>query len=125
MRAVYALYHHVFWIPMLILSLQGCYYETADELFGLGCPDRIETYDASIAGLIDYRCTGCHSGNNPEGGLMLTTYEEVKSAALNGDLLERIELPESNSASMPPNGSLDSCDIDLIKTWIALGGPEF
>lgn len=110
---------------MLILSLQGCYYETADELFGLGCPDRIVTYDASIAGLIDYRCTGCHSGNNPEGGLMLTTYEEVKSAALNGDLLERIELPESNSASMPPNGSLDSCDIDLIKTWIALGGPEF
>jgi hypothetical protein len=54
---------------------------------------------------------------------MLTTYEEVKSAALNGDLLERIELPDS--ASMPPNGSLDSCDIDLIKTWIALGGPEF
>ena len=110
---------------MFILSLQGCYYETEEELFGLGCPDRIVTYDASIADLIDYRCTVCHNGNNPEGGLMLTTYEEVKSAALSGDLLERIELPASNSASMPPIGSLDSCDIDLIKTWIALGGPEF
>gem|GEM_PF-357970 len=117
--------HNFCGIILFVLALQGCQYESEDALFGPGCPDRIASYDAFVETIITSRCSGCHSGSNPEGGLMLTAYQEVKTAALNGQLLERIELPPSNSASMPPNGSLDTCDVQLIRSWIDSGAPEF
>jgi hypothetical protein len=54
----------------------------------------------------------------------LTTYTEVRDAALNGALLNRILLPGSNPASMPPNGELGICKIERIQAWIDAGAPE-
>ena len=109
----------------LILGFAACRYDVEETLYGSNCPDVIETYEGSVRPLLEAHCTGCHSGAFPESGLDLTTYASVRQATLEGSLLEVLTLPESNSLSMPPNGALDSCQIDLMQNWAALGAPEF
>jgi cytochrome c5 len=113
-------------MSILVLSLlsAGCYYDVEETLYDGGCPERVATYDATIAEIIDNNCVVCHSGPNADAGLSLTTYSEVRDAALNGALLNRILLPGSNPASMPPNGELGVCKIERIQAWIDAGAPE-
>lgn len=115
------------WIPFILsmaLVMGGCYYDVEEVLYAGGCPERLATYEASVAQIIESNCSVCHSGANPDGGLMLTNYTEVRQAALNGALLERISLPGSNPSSMPPNGPLNACKIQYIQNWIDAGAPE-
>ena len=112
-------------ITFSCFMLFGCYYDVEETLYGSGCPDAIETYDASIEGIMTNHCTVCHSGPNAQNGKDLSTYEGVRQAAIEGSLLEVLKLPQSNARAMPPNGSLDSCTIQLIENWISLGAPEF
>lgn len=111
---------------MLVFSLMlaGCYYDVEETLYTGGCPDVVATYDASIAEIVDNNCVVCHSGPNADAGLSLATFTEVREAALNGALIDRIQLPGSNPASMPPNGELSTCHIELIQAWLAAGAPE-
>lgn len=108
-----------------VVGLFGCYYDVEATLYGGKCPEAIESYDASIRTIVQSNCTVCHSGSAPDAGLDLTTYANVRQASLEGPLLEVLQLPASDSRSMPPNGSLDSCKIALIKNWVAAGAPEF
>lgn len=104
--------------------MSGCYYDVEETLYNGGCPERVATYDATVAEIIDNNCTACHSGPNADAGLSLTTYAEVRDAALNGNLMNRIQLPGTNPASMPPSGELGHCKIERIQAWIDAGTPE-
>lgn len=110
---------------LVLLTLVACRYDVEETLYGSNCPDAIEAYEGSVQPLLEAHCTGCHSGAFPESGLDLTTYASARQATLEGSLLDVLVLPESNSLSMPPNGSLDSCQIVLLQNWAALGAPEF
>lgn len=118
MKRILLLFGFPFW-------LMACYYDVEDTLYGSGCPDQVISYDATVKTLMDNHCTSCHSGASPQSGLDLTTYNTVRQATLEGSLIEVLSLPAGNSRSMPPNGSLDSCSIQLIQNWAALGAPEF
>lgn len=110
---------------ILTCAATGCYYDVEETLYGSGCPDAVLTYDASIKTLMSNNCTGCHSGTNPSGGKDFTTFDAVRQATLEGSLIDVLLLPSGNSLSMPPNGALDSCSINLIQKWAAAGAPEF
>lgn len=112
-------------LSFLCIMLIGCYYDVEETLYGSGCPDVIVSYDASIEAILINHCTVCHSGPNAQNGKDFTTYESVRQATLEGSLLEVLKLPQSDSRAMPPNGSLDSCTIQLIENWANLGAPEF
>ena len=84
----------------------------------------INYYD-DIQPIFDTNCIGCHVGNFPDGGLNLTTYENLMDGGnsgaviipgnhLNSILWQRIETGE-----MPMDGApLNQEDIDLISVWI-------
>ena len=85
-------------------------------------------YNLSIQSIFNQNCTGCHDGSNPAGGLNLLSYEDLMSnnVIVPGDheaseLYDRITRPESSNGDMPPAGSLDQDEIDLIADWIDEG----
>ena len=81
-------------------------------------------YSGTIAPMLKFYCTGCHSGSNPQGNLDLTTYANVKEVVDDNSLLGTIEWMNGFN-KMPKNGSkLTNCNILKIKKWIAVGAPN-
>lgn len=88
-----------------------------------GCISENVTYQNTIGLLIQNRCQGCHSGNNPDGGILLTNYQNIKNQAQSGLLLDAIT-HNGNAANMPYNSAqLPQCEIDQITSWINAGAP--
>ena len=102
----------------VIFILNGC---TTDSLSDLTAVEEVEmiTYSENIKSIIDNNCISCH-GSTPSNGapMSLTTYENVKEAVLNRDLLERISRAEGTSGAMPLGGPrLPQTDINSIIQW--------
>jgi hypothetical protein len=80
------------------------------------------TYTLFISPLIQAKCKGCHSGSNPQGGIKLSTYAEIKTQALSGRLYDSVTRP---SNWMPKGGAmLDDCSMVKLKNWIDAGAQE-
>ena len=106
------------------LALYSCQYNVESVLYGSSdCPPIEATYQMHIAEIIENHCEGCHSGNNPSGGLLLTNYDHVVAASSYSGLADRIQLPLSDPNSMPPNGGLSACDTEALLNWVANGTP--
>ena len=106
------------------VGLNSCQYNVESVLYGSSdCPPIEATYQMHIAEIIENHCEGCHSGNNPSGGLLLTDYDHVVSASLYSGLADRIQLPLSDPDVMPPNGGLSACDTEALLDWVANGTP--
>lgn len=73
------------------------------------------TYTANIETIIKANCIGCHSA----GGrlLALGTYEQVKEATQNGNLICRIDQTQACGSVMPRSGPMPRQTIDLIILW--------
>jgi hypothetical protein len=73
------------------------------------------TYTANIQSIINSNCVGCHSA----GGRFptLETYEQVKDATQNGDLICRIDQTQSCGNVMPRSGPMPRQTIDMIILW--------
>jgi len=90
------------------------------------CDTSKYNYSADIAPIIEYYCSGCHSGTNPQGGISLTTKEQVKvygaiPAGMPGSLLGAIT-HDPNNFPMPKNDvPLSDCKITQITNWIQHG----
>ena len=106
------------------ITLYSCQYNVESVLYGSSdCPPIEATYQMHIAAIIENHCEGCHSGNTPSGGLLLTNYEDVTAAVSYSGLAERIQLPISDPNAMPPNGGLSACDIEALLNWVDNGTP--
>lgn len=100
--------------------MEGALHTTCNEN---DCDSVNVTFTAGVKPIIENNCIGCHSGASPEAGLLLTNYNEVKTAAINNALLDHIQ--ETNWYSlMPPSGKLSVCDIAKINKWISDGLPN-
>ena len=89
-------------------------------------------YDNEIQPIFDNSCMPCHQGNNPSGGLDLSSYENVMAGGnsgavvISGDYENSILWQEVESGSMPNNTAngplgipdLTSEEIALIENWI-------
>lgn len=88
------------------------------------CDSTSYAYSAAIRPLVSNKCTGCHSGPAPQGGIDLSAYTSLKTQVDNGKLWGAINhLP--GYVAMPQNGSmLSDCELTQVKRWIDAGAPN-
>ena len=81
----------------------------------------VVTYNADVKNIIDTNCIGCHGASNPQAGLSLVTYQQVRTAAENGNLIFRMN---NQTNPMPPSGTLSANVRAIIDAWADDGFPE-
>jgi mono/diheme cytochrome c family protein len=99
----------------LILSLYGCEsvtYESLEE------PTNVVgevTYTTNVKSIVDANCIACHAS----GAAIrpLETYDQVKDAILNTDLLDRIQRQNGTPGQMPQAGRMPQNKIDIMLQW--------
>ncbi len=116
----------------------GCYYDKADVVnpnsILLGCDTANVSYAGSIASYISNTgCNTCHGSavaKSSGGGIILDTYEGVKTEALNGELLPSVRQDATCSVCTTPNyepmpkgggHKPSSCTLNQIAAWINQG----
>ncbi|EDP71027.1 hypothetical protein FBALC1_01047 [Flavobacteriales bacterium ALC-1] len=105
-------------IYILIISVfYSCSYNSEDDLTE-GIVIDMVNYEDNIKTIIDNNCIGCHN-NPPVNGapMSLTTYDGVKEAIENRNLIGRIST--NDLASVMPFGGprLPQNLIDLVVQW--------
>ncbi len=90
----------------------------------VGCDSLNVSYANTIAPLLSNSCVGCHSGNNPSGGVSLSNYQSVANSANSGKLYGTVA-HLSGYSPMPPSGNgLTICAKAQIKNWVEQGAPN-
>ena len=107
-----------------IVLVIGCSKSSEDKLdppSQSSCDTANMTYSTDIKPILQANCYSCHVNGNNEGGITLGSYESVKDAADDGDLIGTI----THAAGYPPmpdgGGKLSDCDINKIQAWINSG----
>ncbi|MFD2567260.1 c-type cytochrome domain-containing protein [Pseudotenacibaculum haliotis] len=72
------------------------------------------TYVGDVKAIIDNNCTTCHGTVNPNAGLSLVTYQQVRNSAENGNLIPRMN---NATSPMPPSGILPAATRAIIDKW--------
>ena len=87
-------------------------------------------YESQIQTIFNSNCTSCHTGTY-NGGLDLTSYENVMAGGTSGDVIVPGDHANSllwqkvDNGTMPPSGNLSADEIELIGDWIDEGAlPE-
>lgn len=118
-------------VAILSLSLmESCYYDKADLLYPDGktpCDTSVVAkFSSDVLPIMNASCNsgGCHNTASAGGGVILDTYNGVKTQAANGRLMGSMNQTGSYSA-MPKGGSkLNSCTLTKIQQWINSGTPN-
>lgn len=88
------------------------------------CDTSVFSFTAAIQPIMQTNCVGCHSGSLLSGGVDLSTYNGVKTVAVDGRLYGAIT-HASGYVPMPQNAAmLSDCNISQIARWIAAGAPN-
>ncbi len=106
-------------IGSVALALLSCTANTLDDVMEPIPvePDLVTFQDVQF--VFENVCQTCHS-NPPQNGapMPLVTYQHVRNAVLNRDLIDRISREEGESGAMPLGGPrLPQNTIDLIIQW--------
>lgn len=108
---------------LLTVLLFNCSYNNEDDLTeDPVIEEEFVTYEGEVKSIIDTNCIACHS-NPPINGapMSLITFEDVKDAIENRNLIGRISTNDIGVV-MPPGGPrLPQNLIDLIAQWQADG----
>jgi hypothetical protein len=92
-----------------------------DSACSNACDSNNYAFYSGVKPLIGQYCTGCHSGSSPQGNLLLNTYEEVKAAVQNRNLIKCVKY-ENGYSGMPKGGlHLSNCQIRQIEKWVDAG----
>jgi hypothetical protein len=82
------------------------------------------TYAKTIQPLLASSCNGCHSSYSAGGGILLTTYAQVKVVGQQGKLYGSVA-KQVGYSPMPKGGAqLPDCAVSKIDAWIQAGYPE-
>jgi hypothetical protein len=77
------------------------------------------TFSKTIWPIIQSTCTGCHSGTNPSGNVLLTSYNNVATIASSGVLMN--SLKGAGVTKMPVGTTFSACRIRQFQIWINNG----
>lgn len=105
-----------------LLFLAGCYYDNEQDLYPnlpTVCDTVAVSFNTEVWPIINSKCTSCHSGSFPSGGLALTNHAQVAAGLAN--VIDRIERNPDDPLLMPQGAKLDNCSIRKIKAWAAQG----
>ena len=75
-------------------------------------------YNDDVKNIISANCVSCHGGSSPQASLDLSSYVNVRFAAENGNLLNRIN---DQVNPMPQSGILPSSTRAVLDQWVADG----
>ena len=86
------------------------------------CEKTDVSYSKDIAVIMRNSCNGCHASNVATAGVVTDSYDALSRLLPNNRLLGAISW-ENGFSRMPFNqDQIDSCNIELVKTWINEGG---
>lgn len=117
--------HKIIFLSILVcIIFNSCTTDSFSDLEGI--PEESITYTSTVKEIIDNNCIQCHASTPVNGAPMsLTTYENVKDAVLNRNLLDRISRAEGTSGAMPFGGPrLPQSSIDAINEWANTDFPQ-
>ena len=111
-------------VGMGVVVFEGCTYEVAPPPLPCGNISGV-SFAGDVLPLLDLHCNGCHSGGSPSAGLNLENHASVAQSVLEGSLLERLNLPQTDIQMMPQFGNpLPECDIALFEVWASEEAPN-
>ena len=88
---------------------------------GAPCNPESSSFANIVFPLLQDYCIGCHNTNRMDGGVDISTYNQILPYVNNGSLIGTIKA-EQYYPVMPPSGSqLSQCRITQIEKWIAEG----
>ncbi|MBI5372431.1 MAG: c-type cytochrome [Sphingobacteriales bacterium] len=85
------------------------------------CDTAVFTYSGAIKPIMDAKCAGCHNPNNLGGNIDVSTYNPLKTVALNGKLYGSVAHQLGYSPMPKGAAKLSDCEITQIQKWIAAG----
>ena len=114
----------VFWI-ILTMSIYSCRKDPANPSQDTTCPQisgdtTNVSYSLAIKPIFEKHCISCHQPGNSMGNILLNSYQNVQTVALNGKL-EGAIMRKSGYTPMPPSQTLPACLTNPILTWIHEG----
>jgi len=77
------------------------------------------TFSGTIWPIIQSSCTGCHSGTNPSGNVLLASYNNVATIASSGVLMN--SLNGAGVTKMPVGTTFSACRIRQFQIWVNNG----
>lgn len=111
--------------PSLALILLSCTNDSTNDLTEVIPVDEVVTF-ARVKTIMEANCNSCH-GTIPTGGvpISLVTYEDVKTAVQENDLIGRMSIENGGDGLMPEGGPrLPQTTIDVVIKWQADGFQE-
>lgn len=105
-------------------TIESCYYDNVEELYPQqsSCDTSNVTYSGTLAPMMQGSCNTCHSTTSPSGGVTTSTYDGLKTVALNGKLWNAVNRTQN---WMPLGASkLPDCDLKKMDIWIRQGAPN-
>jgi uncharacterized membrane protein len=85
------------------------------------CDTAVFTYSGAVKTIMDNKCTGCHNPANLGGNIDLSTYNGVRTVAVNGKLYGSVA-QQVGYSPMPKNAiKLSDCEIRQVQKWIGAG----
>ena len=93
--------------------------------------DQLQVFRDEVLPILQQNCLKCHSGDEPEGGLKLTSRQAILAGGESGPALNSDDLAASllieainyESFEMPPTGKLPPTSIDILTAWVKQGAP--
>jgi mono/diheme cytochrome c family protein len=119
-----------FWVLCLLaglFQLQGCYYDTEQELYGgLPCDTAQVTYTATIQPILTRACTTCHGASPVGTDVNLSNYVLTRQfVEMNAQRFLGALEHTNGFAAMPPTGTkLPDCELNQIRQWVETGLTE-
>jgi cytochrome c5 len=116
-----------FILPLLVLMVASCYYDSEEALFGkpgTGCNTETANFSTEIKPILQSTCMSCHSNSAASSsgdGIRLQDYADVKKYVLNGKLMGAIQHLSGFSAMPKGGGKISDCNILILNSWITKG----
>ncbi|MEP3481309.1 MAG: DUF1553 domain-containing protein [Fuerstiella sp.] len=91
----------------------------------------VQFFQEKVVPVLKDNCLRCHSGSEPEGGLLLTTREGFVEGGDSGSAVDFVSHADSvllqalnyDGYEMPPTGQLAPAQISAVTTWVEKGLP--
>lgn len=98
---------------------------------GRATPEQATFFNESVVGVLKENCLKCHAGENPKGGLNLTTREGLIKGGDSGSAVDLKDVSESillqainyEGYEMPPTGQMSPANIEVLTKWVKDGLP--
>ena len=112
-------------IALMVLPA-GCYWDNEEDLYGpdptANCDTTSLRFSVEIKQIMADHCNSCHLTTAASySGIPYETYDQFKTVALNGKLLDRIN---NQAAPMPQTGLMSLCNRLKIEAWVKAGAPD-